>query len=66
MICIYLAAEVAKILTLKLTLPVPMLEEEKKINFFSLLFGVSKDFMNALKVFIKPFEAPQRSIKTRI
>ena len=59
MICIYLAAEVAKILTFKLTLPVPMLEEEKKINFFSLLFGVSKDF-------IKPFEAPQRSIKTRI
>ena len=28
---------------------------------FTLLCGASKGFMNALKAFIKPFEAPQRS-----
>ena len=30
-----------------------------------LLFGASKGFMKALKVFIKPFEAPQ-SVKIKI
>ena len=33
---------------------------------FTLLCGASKGFMKALKVFIKPFEAPQRSVKIKI
>ena len=50
-----------------LTLPVPIQDEEKKIklNIFTLLCGASKGFMRALKVFIKPFEAPQRSVKIK-
>ena len=42
------------------------LDEEKKLTevFILRLFcGVSKSFMKALKAFIKPFEAPQRSAK---
>ena len=35
-----------------LTLPVPILDEEKKFK--------------ALKAFIKPFKAPQRSVKIKI
>ena len=30
------------------------------------LCGASKGFIKALKAFIKPFEAPQRSVKTKI
>ena len=38
-----------------------------KLNFyFTLLCGASKGFMKALKTFIKPFEAPQRSVKIKI
>ena len=40
-----------------------------KINlnlFFTLLCGASKSFMKALKAFIKPCEAPQRSVKIKI
>ena len=51
-----------------LTLPVPIPEEEKqlaKIIIFTLLCGASKGFMKALKAFIKPFEAPQRSMKIK-
>ena len=32
---------------------------------FSLLCDVSKGFMKAVKAFIKPFEAPQRSVKIK-
>ena len=35
------------------------------LNFFALLCGASKGFMNAFKAFIKPFEAPQ-SVKIKI
>ena len=33
---------------------------------FTLLCGASKGFMKAFKAFIKPFEAPQRSVKTKL
>ena len=48
--------------------PIPDDEEKKQINFlFSNFFVVpSKGFMKALKAFIQPFEAPQRSVKTKI
>ena len=51
-----------------LNLPVSIPDEEKKLNFFIflLLCGVSKGFMKAIKPFIKPFEASQRSAKTKI
>ena len=56
--------------SLKLTLPAPCISEsciKIKINFnFTLLFDASKGFMKALKAFIKPFEASQRSVKIRI
>ena len=51
-----------------LTLPVPIPDEEKKISstfIFTLLCGISKCFMKALKAFIKHFEVPQRSIKNK-
>ena len=52
-----------------LTLPVPIPVEEKKttsIFILALLCGASEGFMKALKAFIKPFEAPQRSVKIKI
>ena len=52
-----------------LTRSVPTPVEEKKLSsifIFLLLFGTSKGFMNALKAFIKPFEAPQRSVEIKI
>ena len=42
--------------------------EEKKLSWifiFILLCGASKGFMKALKAFIKPFEAPQGSVKIK-
>ena len=33
---------------------------------FTLLCGASESFMKAFKAFIKPFEAPQRSVKIKI
>ena len=38
-----------------LTLPIPIPDDEKK-----------EGFMKAFKAFIKPFEAPQRSVKMKI
>ena len=35
------------------------------IFIFTLLFGASKRFMKALETFIKPFEAPQGSVKIK-
>ena len=35
-------------------------------DIFTLLCNASKGFMKALKAFIKPFEAPQGSVKTKI
>ena len=63
-----------------LTLPVPIPDEEKKIKFnfyfhtylrclkrfYEGLKGPYKTFWGALKAFIKPFEEPQRSVKTKI
>ena len=37
-----------------------------KIFILTLLCGASKSFMKALKTFIKPFEAPQGSVKIKI
>ena len=52
-----------------LTLSVPCIsksciEIKVKLNFHTFC-GASKDFMKAIKTFIKPFEAPQRSVKTK-
>ena len=33
---------------------------------FTLLSGASKGFTKAFKVFVKPFEAPQRSVKIKV
>ena len=33
---------------------------------FTLLCGASKGFIKAFKALIKPFEAPQRSVKIKI
>ena len=54
---------------LALTLPIAIPDEEKKINkifIFTLLCGASKGFIRALMAFIKPFEAPKRSVKIKI
>ena len=54
---------------MNLTLPVPIPDEEKKVTeifFLAFLCGASKDFMKAFKAFIKPVEAPQRSVKIKI
>ena len=41
--------------------------EKINLNFyFHTSCGASKGFMKALKAFIKPFEAPQRSTKIKI
>ena len=53
--------------TLNLNVPIP--DKKKKITLiliFKLLCGASKSFIIALKAFIKPFEAPQRSVKIKI
>ena len=47
----------------------PNPDKEKKLSLvfiFTLLRGASKGFKKALKSFIKPFEASQRSVKIRI
>ena len=52
-----------------LTLRVPIPDNEKKLSeifIFTLLCGALKGFMKTLKAFIKPFEAPQRSVKIKI
>ena len=44
-------------------------DKEKKLTqifIFTLLCGATKDFMKALKAFIKPFEVSQRSVKIKI
>ena len=51
-----------------LTLHVPIPDGEKKLTevfIFTLPDGASKGFMMTLKAFIKPFEAPQRSVKIK-
>ena len=55
-----------------ITLPVQCIFEsciEIKIKpnfYFTLLCDVSKGFMKAFKVFIKPFETPQKRVKIKI
>ena len=54
---------------LYLTLNVPVPDKVKKLSqilIFTLLRGASKGFMKTLKAFLKPFEAPQRSVKIKI
>ena len=36
------------------------------MSIIAVLCGVSKGFMRDFKDFIKPFEAPQRSVRTKI
>ena len=49
-----------------LNIPAPI-PEKNNLNFiFTFLFGASKDFRKALKVFIKPFKGPQRNAKIKI
>ena len=51
-----------------LTLPIPIPDEEKKLTqfFVSHFFcGTSKGIMMAFKAFIRPFDAPRRSVKTK-
>ena len=36
------------------------------IFILKLLYGASKDFVEAIKAFIKPFDALQRIVKTNI
>ena len=53
--------------TLTVSSPNPGGREKIKVNFiFALLCGGSKGFMKALKAFIKPSGAPQRSVKRKI
>ena len=57
------------VVPLFLTLPVPILDEERKLTqilILTILCGPAKGFMKALKAFIKLFEAPQRSVKILI
>ena len=52
-----------------LTLPVPIPDEEKKLSeifIIKLLCDASKGFIKALKTFLLPFEASQRSVKIKI
>ena len=52
-----------------LTLPIQILDEEKKLTeifIFTLFCGASKGFMKVLKAFIKPFEVPKRSGKIKV
>ena len=47
--------------------PGPGQREKINLNFyFTLLCGASQGFMKAFKAFIKPFEAPQRSVKIKV
>ena len=41
-------------------------EKIKLIFIITLLSGASKGFMKVFKAFIKPFQAPQRSVKIKI
>ena len=56
----------------KIILPTPFISEsciKIKINLnfiFTLLCGASKGFRKAFKAFIKPFEAPERSVQIKI
>ena len=53
----------------ELIIPVTIPDEEKKSTYifiFTMPCGVSKSFMKVLKTFIKPFEAPQKSMKIKI
>ena len=48
---------------------VPIPAKKKKLTqifIFTVLCSASKNFMKALKAFIKPFEAPQRSLKIKL
>ena len=52
-----------------LTLLVPISGKERKLTkifIFTLLCDASRGFMKTLNAFIKPFEAPQRSVKISI
>ena len=50
-----------------LTLPIPIADEERKLKlYFHTSLWCRKGFMKPLKAFMKPFEAPQRSVKIKM
>ena len=58
-----------RFLILALTFKVLIPDKKKKLTeifILTLLSGASESFMKAFKVFIKPFEAPQRIVKINI
>ena len=59
---------VYKITEININASPPNSGRREKINlfFFKLLCGISKGFMKALKVFIKRFDAPQKSVRIKI
>ena len=63
---IFLVKEFCNLTDLTFTVPIP--DKKKKLAYIFLftLYDASKGFMKALKTFIKPFEAPQRSVKIKI
>ena len=66
--CIYILRAAYFPETHTLTLNVPIPDKMKKLSYIlilALLCGASKGFMKA-KAFIKPFKAPQRSVKIKI
>ena len=57
-----------KLVPTMLTLHVPNPDEEKKLRqvfIFTLLCGAPIGLMKALKAFVKPFEAPERTVKIK-
>ena len=48
-----------------LSCPDPGRIEKSNFSFSHFIFSASKGFSKALKAFIKPFEAPQRSLKIK-
>ena len=52
----------------RLTLYIPIPDKKKELTqifIFKLLCDASEGFMKALKASIKPFEAPQKSVKIK-
>ena len=50
-----------------LSRPNPEQREKIKLDFyFHTFLWASKGFMKAFKVFIKPFDTPQRSVKIKV
>ena len=50
----------------RLTIPVSILDKERKLKYLLSLFFVVVASKGFLKAFIKPFEAPQRNVEIKI